>query len=77
MAADARILDEDPDTGAKKFRYVRTGEDHFSLAFTYAWIAATTGISHRGLMRFVRERYRERHGQASPQSGMGSAGGGD
>ncbi len=41
MAADAKILDEDPDTGAQKYRYIRTGEDHFSLAFTYAWMAAS------------------------------------
>src|SRR5437899_8307523 len=41
MAADAKVLEEDEETGAKKYRYVRTGEDHFSLAFTYAWLAAT------------------------------------
>jgi phage terminase large subunit GpA len=41
MAADAKILDEDPDTGAQKYRYIRTGPDHFSLAFTYAWMAAS------------------------------------
>jgi hypothetical protein len=35
MASDAKVLDEDEETGAKKYRYVRTGEDHFSLAFTY------------------------------------------
>ena len=40
MAADAKVLDEDGETGAKKYRYVRVGEDHFSLAFTYAWMAA-------------------------------------
>lgn len=39
MAADAKILDENPDTGARKYRYVRTGVDHFSLAFTYALMA--------------------------------------
>ena len=33
------VLDEDPDTGAKKYRYIRTGEDHFSLAFTYGLMA--------------------------------------
>jgi len=38
MAADAKILDEDAETGAKKYRYVRVGDDHFSLAFTYAWM---------------------------------------
>jgi phage terminase large subunit GpA len=41
MSADAKVLDEDPDTGAQKFRYIRTGPDHFSLAFTYAWMAAS------------------------------------
>jgi hypothetical protein len=39
MSCDAKVLEEDPDTGAKKYRYVRTGEDHFSLAFTYALMA--------------------------------------
>jgi len=40
MAADAKVLDEDPDTGAKKYRYIRTGEDHYSMAFTYALMAS-------------------------------------
>lgn len=39
MAADARMLKEDEETGIKKYRYIRTGEDHFSLAFTYAILA--------------------------------------
>jgi hypothetical protein len=39
MACDAKILEEDEDTGAKRYKYVRTGADHFSLAFTYAWMA--------------------------------------
>jgi hypothetical protein len=41
MAANAKTLDEDPDTGAQKYRYIRTGPDHYSLAFTYAWQAAS------------------------------------
>jgi hypothetical protein len=40
MTADAKVLDEDPDTGAQKYRYIKTGTNHFSLAFTYAWLAA-------------------------------------
>lgn len=40
MASDAKILDEDEETGAKKYRYIRTGENHYSMAFTYAWMAA-------------------------------------
>jgi hypothetical protein len=39
MAADAKILKEDEDTGAKRYKYIRAGEDHFSLAFTYGVIA--------------------------------------
>jgi hypothetical protein len=39
MASDAKILEEDEETGAKRYKYVRTGEDHYSLAFTYAWMA--------------------------------------
>jgi hypothetical protein len=41
MAADAKVLDEDEDTGIKKYRYIRTGTNHFSLAFTYAWLAGS------------------------------------
>ena len=40
MSADAKVLEEDEDTGAKRYRYIRTGENHFSMAFTYAWMAA-------------------------------------
>jgi Phage terminase large subunit (GpA) len=44
MASDAKVLEEDEETGAKRFKYVRTGADHYSLAFTYAWMA---GLSAR------------------------------
>ncbi len=44
MACDAKVLDEDQDTGAKRYRYIRTGADHLSLAFTYAWLAATGSV---------------------------------
>ena len=39
LAADAKRLQEDPETGSQVYRYVRTGVDHFSLAFTYDCIA--------------------------------------
>ncbi len=42
MANDAKRLREDQDTGAKSYRYIRTGVDHFSLAFTYDCLAALT-----------------------------------
>lgn len=41
MAADAKILDEDKETGAQQYRYIKTGENHFSFAFTYAWMATS------------------------------------
>jgi len=41
MASDVKQLVEDKDTGAKVFRYVRTGTDHYSLAFTYECVAAS------------------------------------
>jgi len=41
MTADAKILDEDEETGAKRYRCIKAGgENHFSLAFTYAFMAA-------------------------------------
>jgi len=48
MAADAKVLEEDEQTGAKRFKYIKTGENHFSFAFTYAWLAAATGHSQMG-----------------------------
>jgi len=41
MTTDAKVLDEDEETGIKQYRYIRTGENHFSMAFTYAWIAVS------------------------------------
>ena len=44
LAADVKQLIEDEDTGAKSFRYVKTGTNHYSLAFTYDQIAATRDV---------------------------------
>jgi hypothetical protein len=43
MTCDAKVLDEDEETGIKKYRYIRTGTNHFSMAFTYALLAAAKG----------------------------------
>ncbi len=40
LSSDAKKLIEDEETGAKSYRYIRTGTNHFSLAFTYDWIAS-------------------------------------
>ena len=38
----------DEDTGAQVFKYIRTGTDHFSLAFTYDCIAWSRDRARRG-----------------------------
>jgi len=55
MAADVKVLNEDEETGAKKYRYVRVGEDHFSLAFTYAWMGAMREAGYRAWMKVYLE----------------------
>ena len=40
LASDAKKLVEDEETGSKSYRYIRTGTNHYSLAFTYDWIAS-------------------------------------
>jgi hypothetical protein len=40
LASDAKKLEEDEETGAKSYKYIRTGTNHYSLAFTYDWIAS-------------------------------------
>ncbi len=39
LTHDAKVLDEDEETGIKKFRYIKTGVNHFSMSFNYAWMA--------------------------------------
>ena len=59
MTCDAKVLDEDEETGIKKYRYIRTGENHFSLAFTYACLATRANSYHRAwisYMRWMKER---------------------
>jgi hypothetical protein len=45
MACDAKILEEDEKTGEKRYRYVKAGgPNHYSLALTYALLAAESMI---------------------------------
>ncbi len=64
MAADAKVLDEDEETGMRRHRYIRTGADHFSLAFTYALLGASDDGNWRGFFRSLRRDLRERGIQA-------------
>ncbi len=41
LAADVKQLVEDEETGARSYRYIKTGTNHYSFAFTYDCIAAT------------------------------------
>ena len=63
MTCDAKVLDEDEDTGVKRYRYIRTGENHFSMAFTYAWLGATDMGSDRGFLLWMKKRAREARGE--------------
>ena len=40
MSADAKILEENEETGSKKYKYIKTGINHYSFAFTYGVMAA-------------------------------------
>ena len=40
LACDAKVLEEDEKTGDRRYRYVRTGANHYSMALTYALLAA-------------------------------------
>jgi hypothetical protein len=53
MTCDAKMLEEDEETGVKKYRYIKTGENHFSLAFTYSWLASKSNTSWRSWMEYL------------------------
>ena len=56
MTCDAKVLDEDEETGIKKYRYIRTGENHFSMAFTYARLASMQQAGWRAWLIFMRRQ---------------------
>jgi phage terminase large subunit GpA len=48
LASDAKKLIEDEETGAKSYRYIRTGVNHYSFAFTYDWMASENERRYSG-----------------------------
>ena len=58
MTADAKILDEDEKTGVQEYRYTRTGDNDFSMAFTYAWLAVADQTGPRAWGAFFRRETR-------------------
>jgi hypothetical protein len=53
LSADAKVLDVDKETGIQKYRYVKTGTNHYSFAFTYAWMAVNACFGGRGFLRYL------------------------
>ena len=53
MAADAKKLEEDEETGAQQYRYIKTGENHLSFAFTYAWMGALEKMRYGSLVDWL------------------------
>lgn len=53
MTQDARVLVEDKVTGEQRYKYAKIGVNHFSLAFTYAWMAASDLSGAAGWLRFM------------------------
>ena len=71
LASDAKRLQEDPETGSQVFRYVKTGTDHFSLAFTYdcvAWSGEPAGGRAQSMIGIATQWEVE---QAHPESTLG------
>jgi hypothetical protein len=54
LTCDAKKLEEDEETGAQRYRYIKTGENHFSFALTYAWMATHDVTGFRMWMRLFR-----------------------
>ena len=52
LTGDVKVLEEDEKTGALKYRYNKVGVNHFSLAFTYAWLATTDATGFYAWMEF-------------------------
>lgn len=57
-SADAKKLEEDPETGLRNYRYFKTGENHFSSAVTYAWIATQHRLPGQGVFDYYRNEAR-------------------
>ncbi len=52
LAADVKQLIENEETGAQSYRYVKTGTNHYSLAFTYDCIACSSQVGQQPLVDF-------------------------
>ncbi len=58
LTNDAKVLDEDEETGLKKYRYIKTGVNHFDFAFSYAWMGVIGCPPGVGFLRYMRAEVR-------------------
>jgi hypothetical protein len=56
VANNSKRLIEDKETGEQRYKYVRTGPDHFSLALTYDCLASLRDYAARAVFGVVRDR---------------------
>ena len=54
LTCDAKVLDENEETGVRKYRYIRTGPNHYSMALTYAWLASCASSDWRSFQVWMR-----------------------
>lgn len=52
----AKVLEEDPETGSREYRYRKLGEDHFRHALNYCYLASTKIDIAVSSSRFERPR---------------------
>jgi len=58
VSSDAKKLEEDPDTGLRQYRYFKTGENHFSMALTYACIGTLHRLPEQGVFGYYQNEAR-------------------
>jgi hypothetical protein len=56
----AKRLEEDEDTGSKRYVYVKLGPDHFRHAFNYESMARQAGSAVAGILTFMENQYEAR-----------------
>jgi hypothetical protein len=54
----AKVLEEDPETGSREYRYRKLGEDHFRHALNYCYLASTKiSVAESFYTRHQKERF--------------------
>ena len=65
LTNDAKVLEEDESTGSKRFMYKKLGVNHYSFAFTYAWLATTDVTGFWGWIQYMnRQIKKQKEGRA-------------